>query len=184
MIEMPRLVLRNWRAADAAPYAAMMADPEVGYWLGGVRSETECLAQIARIETAIAARGYGFFAVERRDDGAFLGFCGLDPVDHEGPLKGATEIGWRLARHAWGAGYASEAAAGALADGFGRLGFAEIFAFTAIGNARSRDVMRRLGMVRRAELDFSHPRLAPTDPLRPHVVYSLAAPIPGASGAR
>ena len=90
------------------------------------------------------------------------------------------EIGWRLQRAAWGAGYASEAAAAALADGFGRIGLETIIAYTARDNLRSRAVMDRLGMVYDPVRDFDNPSLAADHPLRPHVVYSVRRPTPAA----
>jgi RimJ/RimL family protein N-acetyltransferase len=84
------------------------------------------------------------------------------------------ELGWRLAREAWGEGYASEGAAASLAWGRARLDVERIVAFTADTNLRSQAVMRRIGMTRRPDLDFDHPELAQNHPLRRHVVYALA----------
>jgi RimJ/RimL family protein N-acetyltransferase len=176
MIETERLILRPWRGADIAPYAAMMADPEVGYWLGGTRSGDEANAQIDRFDAHLAAQGFGLMAIERRSDGAFLGAAGLEALTPDSPLAPGVEIAWRLARAAWGAGYATEAARAVLDDGFGRLGLREIVAFTANSNVRSRAVMERLGFTRSPDRDFDHPALAADHPLRPHVVYALARP--------
>lgn len=173
MIETVRLILRPWRHGDRTPYADMMADQEVGYWLGGALSEEQANAQVDRFIAASAARGPGWLAVERRDDGAFLGAGCLREVLPEHPLAGEVEIGWRLARSAWGAGYATEAARALLDHGFKHLGIPEIVAFTAISNARSRAVMERLGFERRTHRDFDHPALEAGHPLRPHVVYAM-----------
>ena len=83
------------------------------------------------------------------------------------------EIGWRLARPAWGHGYATEAARAAAAFAFGTLGLDELVSFTTAGNERSRAVMRRLGMTHDPADDFDHPALAAGDPLRRHVLYRL-----------
>jgi ribosomal-protein-alanine N-acetyltransferase len=81
-------------------------------------------------------------------------------------------VGWRLAAHAWGAGYASEAATAALDFGFGRLGLARIVAFTASTNVRSMAVMKRLGM---KQVDtFEHPTVPEGHRIRPHVLYEIA----------
>jgi RimJ/RimL family protein N-acetyltransferase len=174
MIETARLILRPWRDADRAPYAAMMADPEVGYWLGATLDEAQANAQIDRFMADSGGRGPGFLAVERRGDGAFLGAACLRDVPDGHPLAGEAEVGWRLARRAWGAGFATEAARALLAQGFGRLGLPEIVAFTAVTNARSRAVMERLAFARRRQRDFDHPGLAAGHPLRRHVVYAIA----------
>jgi RimJ/RimL family protein N-acetyltransferase len=108
-----RLLLRHWREADRALFAALNADPP------------------------------------------------------------AVELGWRLARDAWGHGYATEAARASVRFGFEELGCDELVAFTAAGNVRSRAVMERLGMGHDAGGDFDHPRVPEGSPLRRHVLYRL-----------
>ena len=88
----------------------------------------------------------------------------------------AVEVGWRLARDAWGFGYASEAARAAVAVGFDEVGFDEIVSFTATGNVRSMRVMERIGMTHDPADDFDHPALAEGSPLRRHVLYRIARP--------
>jgi ribosomal-protein-alanine N-acetyltransferase len=83
----------------------------------------------------------------------------------------AVEVGWRLARSAWGKGYATEAARAALTFGFEQVGLEEIVAFTAVGNQRSRAVMERLGMSHAPADDFDHPGIPAGHPLRRHVLY-------------
>ena len=173
MIQAERLILRGWRDADRAPYAAMMADPEVGYWLGATLSTVESNAQIDRFIATKNDREPGFLAMERRGDGAFLGAACLRRVHEDHPMAGTVEVGWRMARGAWGSGYATEAARILLGDGFSRLGLGEIVSFTAVTNLRSRAVMERLGFARSPDRDFDHPALAPEHPLRDHVVYTL-----------
>lgn len=172
-IETERLILRRWREEDRGPYAAMSADPEVMRWLGREpMTRVESDAQFARFEANLDARGLGFLAAERRADGALLGYIALAPIPAEPPVPHGWEIGWRLARPHWGEGYASEGAAALLAHGFA-AGVEEVLSFTAASNSRSRAVMRRIGLERRAELDFEHPRLSVGDSLRSHVVYGL-----------
>jgi RimJ/RimL family protein N-acetyltransferase len=180
VIETARLVLRPWREDDLAPYAALMADPQVADWLGGVLATDEAAAQIAQMRALAADSGFAILAVVRKSDGAMIGSAGLAPVADDIPFAPAVEAGWRLARAAWGQGYAVEAAGAAIADGFTRLDLTEIVALTARANARSRAVMDRLGFRRDPARDFDHPRLAVGHPLRPHVVYALKRPAAGA----
>ena len=105
---------------------------------------------------------------------SFIGFIGLSIPQFEAHFTPCVEIGWRLARAEWGKGYASEGARAALAFGFERLGLAEIVSFTAVSNLRSRRVMERIGMQRRAAEDFDHPNLPEGHPLRRHVLYRIA----------
>ncbi len=172
-IETERLILRQWREADRAACLAMMAEPEVAYWLGGMNSAEHENTQFERRRDMIAADGFGMWAAERKTDGRVIGSIGVRrmPLVWKHPFAGEVELGWRLAREAWGAGYASEGAAAALAWGRANLDVPRIVAFTADSNARSQAVMRRIGMTRRPDLDFDHPDLAPDHPLRRHVVF-------------
>ncbi|RCS21655.1 N-acetyltransferase [Phyllobacterium salinisoli] len=65
------------------------------------------------------------------------------------------EIGWRLARVAWGKGYATEAAKAALYDVFTRVGLRKVLACTDRYNLRSQAVIMRLGLERDPSRDFN-----------------------------
>ena len=174
MIETERLILRQWREADREAYAALNADPEVMAHFPAALTRAQSDAAIDRQMTAIPRDGYGNWALERRADGALLGHVGLNATTPDLPFGGAPEIGWRLARHAWGSGYASEAASAALTYGFARLGLAEIVSFTTTTtNAASEAVMKRIGLVRALERDFDHPALPRGHRLERHIVYAL-----------
>jgi ribosomal-protein-alanine N-acetyltransferase len=169
-------VLRRWTDADREPFAALNADPVVMEHFPAVLTRAESDALVDRIEARFEGEGLGLWALEVRDGLAFAGFAGLLPAGFEAPFCPAVEVGWRLARPAWGHGYAVEAARAAVADGFERLGLDEIVSFTAVGNVRSRRVMERLGMVRDPADDFDHPSMPPGHRLVPHVLYRLPAP--------
>mgnify|MGYP001547663224 CR=1 FL=1 len=173
-IETERLILRLWRVEDFEPFALMSADPEVMQWLGGVLTRQQVEAYKVRADNSFAALGMCRMVIERRADGGFVGCGGLMPGHESVPFVPYIDIGWRLARSAWGHGYASEAAAAVLADGFARLGLDEITAITAEINLRSRAVMERLGMRRDAASDFDQPAHAQGDPMRRTVVYRMA----------
>ncbi len=176
MIETERLILRAFLDADREPWAEMNADPEVMRHFPATLTRAEADAVIERVNGKIAESGVGFWALERKADGRFLGFAGLNCIGHEYlPVFGQWEVGWRLARHAWGQGYASEAGAAALAHGFGKMGLERILAYTAITNTPSEAVMQRLGMQRAADMDFEHPLVPEGNPIRPHIVYVKGA---------
>lgn len=170
-----RLLLRGWRPADREPFAALNADPDVAEFLAGPLDREQSDALVDRIEQGFVDRGFGFWAVEVAATGAFVGFTGLSVPSFDAHFTPAVEIGWRLARTAWGYGYATEAARAALRHGFDECGLDEVVSFTTVANARSRAVMQRLGMTRDAADDFDHPRLAADHPLRRHVLYRLPA---------
>jgi RimJ/RimL family protein N-acetyltransferase len=173
-IRTERLLLRDWRDADRAPFATMNADPAVMEHFPGTLDRAASDEQVDRILAHWAAQGFGLWALERLEDGAFLGFTGLYRPKFEAHFTPAVEVGWRLARDAWGRGYATEAARAALRFGFEAVGLEAIVSFTVPAHVRSRAVMERLGMHRDPADDFDHPRLPLGHPLRRHVLYRLS----------
>ncbi len=177
--ETERLILRDWRADDWAEQWRVTDTPTVMRWLGGLMGEEGRAKQIARIETCNAAHGFCFWLVERKDDGGhlareMLGMCGLKRADAPGSsVTGTIEVGWRLREDAWGHGYAKEAATAALDLGFGRFGADEIVALTVEGNAPSWGLMKKLGMQRRVDLDYTDSRYGAD--LNPTIVYAITA---------
>lgn len=130
---------------------------------------------VRRIEAGFDEHGYGLWALEVLATGEFIGFTGLSKPSFEAHFTPAVEVGWRLARSAWGNGYAPEAARAALAFGFDKVGLQEIVSFTAVPNLRSQSVMRKIGMTHDPADDFDHPRLTPDSPLHRHVLWRIAA---------
>ena len=173
MIETARLVMRSWRDEDIAPFQQICSDPEVMATLGPPLDMDETAVRIDWMRVHEACHGHCFWAIERRDDARLIGWCGVIRGDMP-PVAEKAEIGWRLARDCWGAGFASEAARGVAAWSFTNLPDDDLWAITWEGNMRSRAVMERLGMAYRPGLDFDHPKLAEGDPLRRHVTYSMA----------
>ena len=164
-----RLLLRRWRHADLAPFAAMNADPEVMRHFPAPLSAFDSGELVERIEQHFDAHGFGLWALEVAATGDFVGFTGLSPMPAGVPGEGDYEIGWRLARHAWHRGYATEAAGAALGVALGRLRMRRVWSITAVTNTPSQAVMQRIGLVRHSL--FEHPALPPDHPLRPHVAY-------------
>lgn len=168
-----RLLLRRWTDADREPFAAMSADPEVMRYFVAPQTRAETDAFVDRVEAGFAADGFGLWAVQVCDSAAFIGFTGIWRLPKANPHVGKVEVGWRLARAAWGDGYATEAARAALAYGFDVADLDEIVSMTAVANAPSRAVMERLGMTRDPADDFDHPAVPEGHPLRRHVLYRL-----------
>ena len=177
-----RVRLRQWTDADLASFAAMNADADVMRHLIARLSRDESDAMARRNRVHIDTHGFGLWALDVPGL-SFAGFVGINPkLPFELPVAGIVapphEIGWRLAKAAWGHGYATEAALLALRHGFEVLGLPQIVSFTAVTNTASQAVMQRVGLARRAE--FDHPRLAEGHPLRRHVLYAQDAPFAGA----
>ncbi len=154
MIGTDRLVLRSWREDDRPFFRALNADPDVMHDYPTLPDPAAVDTKFDRYRAHFNDHGFGRWVLELRQDGDILGYVGPMPFWPENPLGPGMEMGWRLKRSAWGHGYASEAARAALADGFARLGFKEVWAVTGEANLRSQAVMARTGMVRVAAKDY------------------------------
>jgi len=143
-----RLLLRRWREADIEPFAAMCSDPEVMRYVGSgaTRPSAKAQASIQAYEREWDQKGFGLFAVERLEDGRFLGFTGLTVPSFLPEVMPTVEIGWRFASQTWGNGYASEAAQAALNFGLQTLGLPAIVAIYQTENRASERIMEKLGM--------------------------------------
>jgi RimJ/RimL family protein N-acetyltransferase len=150
----------------------MSSDPKVMEHFPSLFSRPESDAVADKIRGLIDERGWGFWALEEKSSGRFLGFTGLHIPIPELPFSPCVEIGWRLMHSAWGKGFASEAAAKALDVAFGKLGLEEVVAFATLGNFRSHRVMERLGM--RRDYEFEHPGLDVESPHRKHILYRIS----------
>lgn len=178
MLRTDRLVLRPWRESDREPFAALNADPDVMEFFPAPLTREESDGFADRIEAAITGQGWGLWAAEVVGGPAFIGFIGLAAPRFEAAFTPCVEVGWRLARSAWGHGYAPEGATEALRYGFEELALAEIVSFTSVLNTKSRRVMEKIGMTHDPADDFDHPSLPVDSPLRRHVLYrAIADPV-------
>ena len=174
-IRTQRLILRNWQERDRDLFYRINSDDRVMEFFPFRRDRAQSDALFTRLRDDIAAKGFGFAAIELAATGQCLGFAGLHPVEIE-PLTPPLpiEIGWRLAPEFWGFGYVTEAARAWLEFGFVQKQFDEIVSFAVWDNFRSTAVMERLGMARDPSSDFDHPRVPETHPqLKRHVYYRL-----------
>jgi RimJ/RimL family protein N-acetyltransferase len=175
--ETERLILRNWRESDRPEYLATCNTEAVTAHLNGPASAEDIDAAFARIAKSQDEHGFSFWAIERKTEGALLGYCGLRICDDlDRPVHGNVEIGWRLREDAWGQGYAHEAARAALDWAWANLDIERVVSFTVAANEPSWRLMERLGMTRRPELDFAHPRFPVDHPLSRHITYVIERP--------
>jgi len=170
--ETPRLRLRRWREADREPFAAMNADPAVMAFFEAPQSRAVSDASVDAWQAQFAAHGWSNWAVELRESGEFIGFTGLSVPRRTFSFSPCVEVGWRLARRAWGKGFATEAARASLRIAFEQLALPEVVSYTAVGNVRSRAVMERIGMLD-AHQEFEHPGISRGHPLRLHCLYRI-----------
>lgn len=172
-LETSRLVLRQWHKKDWAPFAQINADPEVMRYFPAPLTPSESNDMADKIYSLLNQRGWGFWAIELKENHTFIGFTGLHTPSESLPFSPCIEIGWRLDKHYWNNGYATEAAQVVLEFAFTELELAEIFAFTTVGNVASRRVMEKLGM-KNTQKNFAHPDIPIDNKLSEHVLYRLS----------
>jgi RimJ/RimL family protein N-acetyltransferase len=140
-IETERLILRPLRAEDFEAWAAFMADPEVTRFLGGPQPRGAAWRSLMTMAGAWHLTGISMLAVIEKASGRWIGRLG--PWMPEG--WPGTEVGWGLAREAWGKGYAYEGASAAIDYAFDRLGWSEVVHAIDPDNHGSMALARRLG---------------------------------------
>ena len=140
-LETERLILRPPAAEDFEPWVSFAADPEVARFIGGVQTPAMAWRSICSVTGAWTINGFSMFSVIERSTGTWVGRLGpWRPVDWPG-----SEVGWALARDAWGKGYALEGATAAIDWAFDELGWAEVIHAIDSTNVRSISVAQRLG---------------------------------------
>jgi RimJ/RimL family protein N-acetyltransferase len=168
-----RVILREWRDDDLEAFARLVENPVVMEHLLPMKDRAAIDAMAQHIRHHFTEHGFGYLVVELPGISSFIGVVGLVRVTYAAHFTPAVEIGWRIDPAYWREGYATEAAALALDDGFDRLKLQEIVALTVPANTRSRRVMERLGMTRVETDDFDHPFVPEGHPLKRHVLYRL-----------
>ncbi len=174
-IETPRLKLRDWKQTDLASFIKMNADEEVMKYFPKTLSAEETTVFYESIIAELKECGFGLYAVEIKENEEFIGFIGFHRATFEADFTPCVEIGWRLKKEAWGKGYATEGAVSCLEYGFSKLGFNDIYSFTADVNEASQNVMKKIGM--NFINTFNHPKIETGSKLRKHVLFHCRKPI-------
>jgi RimJ/RimL family protein N-acetyltransferase len=158
-----RLHLRPFAEDDEAAIHAVYADPDVMRFVGhgAHRTMAETATALRTYADVLARHGYSFVAVIERESGELVGDAGLHPLAGVGP---ELELGYTLARRAWGRGYATEIGRALIAHAFEELGVPRVVAQVEPENAASRHVLRKLGMTER-EVRMAYGR--------PHLLYAI-----------
>jgi ribosomal-protein-alanine N-acetyltransferase len=163
-----RLYLRPFTPADSATIHAVYADPDVMRYVGhgAHRTMAETASALRTYGDVLERRGYSFLAVTERASGALIGDGGLHPLGGVGP---DVELGYTLARDAWGKGYATELGLALVEYAFTVLRVPRVVAQVEPANAASRHVLAKLGMTERETR---------TAYGRPHLLYAVEGSAP------
>lgn len=162
LIETARLLLRGHRQSDLESHAAMLGDPAVARHLGGhPHGREDSWRRLLAARGAWDLLGYGYWAVERKEDGAYIGLCGFADYkrDMTPSIEGLPEMGWIFAAHAHGQGYAGEAVAAGLAWADKALPGLTVTAIINPDNQGSIRVAERGGFSQREDADYNGERI-------------------------
>lgn len=140
ILETERLILREHRESDLAAEAAFY-ESDASRFVGGPQPEHRTWRMLAMMLGHWAFRGYGFWALEEKETGTYVGRTGLW-FPHGWKER---EIGWTLMPAATGNGYATEAALAARAHAYDVLGWDTAISQIDPANEPSKAVARRLG---------------------------------------
>jgi RimJ/RimL family protein N-acetyltransferase len=174
IVETERVILRRCAPGDVDLWLDHLNTPECTAHLGGVRTLEEVTEKFEKMDRSWEENGFSFLMVVLRNSGIFLGACGIARIENDAApteLQGAVHVGWQLRADYWGQGYAVEAARAVMDFGFDRARLDCIYSQTSHPNRASWRVMEKLGMFRRADLDYNDPKYSAED--NPTIIYAI-----------
>ncbi|MCP4458773.1 MAG: GNAT family N-acetyltransferase [Cytophagales bacterium] len=173
LFESERLGFRTWHGSDIANMAEINADPTVMEFFPSTQTLEQTQEFIERMRKNYNKSGYCYFAVDKLENGKFIGFIGLSNQDFKSDFTPCVDIGWRLKQSEWGKGYATEGAKRCLNFAFNELKLNIIKSHAPVLNLKSKQVMKKLGMNK--VQTFNHPLLAGDERLQECVLYEIKA---------
>lgn len=140
--ETNRLILRNWTEKDYYPYYKIVSNPNVMKYIrdGKINNFKEASLYINKNLDSINNKGWGRFALELKETGELIGFCGF--ADYNGEI----DFGWRLDEKYWGRGLGSESASEVLNLGINKFKFNNIKCIVYEKNIASLKIIKKLNM--------------------------------------
>lgn len=166
-----RLGFRNWVEEDKAKMGIINADPMVMEYFPSIPNQKQTDEFVDRMMSEFAEYGYCYFAVDRLDNGDFIGFIGILNQDFESDFTPCVDIGWRLSKKEWGKGFATEGASACLDFAFNTLNRDAILSICPAINDKSEKVMKKIGM--RKVKSFDHPLLMEYKSLERCYLYEI-----------
>ena len=152
-IETDRLMIRSIQEVDLEPLAALWADPEVTYYMGGPRNYEEILRILREDAQLNPQPAFDLWPVIEKETGQVIGHCGILEKDIDG--RNQYEIVYVLAKSAWGKGFATEAATSLKDYALNQLGLKRVIALIDPDNVKSEKVATKIGL--RYEKDTVRP---------------------------
>ena len=175
LFESERLGFRNWVDADIPKMIAISSDPEVMEFFPAPATPDQTTVFVQNMKAMFSEKGYCYLVVETLDNPQFIGFIGFYYQTYESAFTPCVDIGWRLHKHFWGQGFATEGAKRCLEYAFKELKLTNVISTAPAINLKSIRVMEKIGM--KKLLDFRHPRLVNDERLVNCVCYEIATTV-------
>ncbi len=173
LFQSKRLGFRNWIEGDILQMAEINADAKVMAYFPSTKTTDETREFILRMQKQFLEKGFCYFAVDKLENGEFIGFIGLSEQTYESDFTPCVDIGWRLKFSEWNTDFATEGAQRCLEFAFSTLNLDRIVAVAPVANLRSEKVMINIGMKKVKE--FKHPLLKDITHLEKCVLFERLA---------
>jgi RimJ/RimL family protein N-acetyltransferase len=166
-----RLGFRNWTEEDRPKMGKINSDPKVMEHFPTIPTQKQTDEFVDRMMAQFSQKGFCYFAVDRLDNQEFIGFIGLSEQTFKSDFTPCIDIGWRLAQHEWGKGFATEGAKKCLEFAFYKMQLKNIKSICPTTNLNSENVMKKIGMSKIK--NFNHPLLSEYKELENCVLYEI-----------
>lgn len=153
-IKTKRLNLRSWKEDDVIPFLKSTQDRDTIQYFPHMMTIKEAREFVKESSASVVDRGFGLFAVERRDTKAFIGVAGIrvkqfDEKRYESHMHTmfpCIEVFVMLQKKFWNQGFATEALNGVIKFTEKKTDIREVYAFTSNRNLPAQNVVDKLGM--------------------------------------
>ena len=171
-LETEHLILRQWKEEDLTPYAKLTSSKEVMKYFPKTLTAEQSNTAARKFTKLLEERSWGFWVVEKKSSGAFLGYAGLHVPKTQFPFSPCVEIAWRMEDKYWDNAYVVETGEKIIDYAFEVLGLEELVYFSSIQNEKGETLAKALGM-KREDKSFNHPFVELEHTLSEHYLYRI-----------
>jgi RimJ/RimL family protein N-acetyltransferase len=169
IFESDRLGFRNWDLTDIEKMHEINSDEKVMEYFPTIPTIEQTTDFVKRMRKQFENKGYCYFAVDKLEDGKFIGFIGLSEQTYEADFTPCIDIGWRIKSCEWNRGFASEGAKRCLDYAMNELKLENVYSIAPKINTKSEHIMTKIGL--KKQYEFEHSLLTNNDRLKTCVLY-------------
>jgi len=171
-LETKQFYLRQWREEDFIPYEALTSNSDIMKFFPKTLTPQESKKAALKFQNLLSTRGWGFWAVEEKKSGKFIGYAGLHSPSTSFPFSPCVEIAWRMESKYWNNGTVLELGKSILTHALEVLKLEKVVYFSSIHNRQAKTVMEALGMVNQHK-NFHHPFVSTEHHLSEHYLFQI-----------